>query len=62
MPIIIDVKESAFYKRGVREQKHLATTNMLKDNFLPIEKIAYYSQLSIDEVLAIKKELDQKQP
>ena len=58
MPVLIDVKESAFYKRGVRENAHTAIINMLNDN-LPIDKIAHYQQVTIDDVIAIKNELDE---
>jgi len=63
MPVLIDITQNALYKRGAREHaleiKREAIIDMLNDNFLPIDKIAQYLKVSIDDVIAIKNEIDE---
>ena len=64
MPVLIDVRESAFYKRGAKEQeiktKRAAIIKMINDD-LRIDKIAEYQDVTIDYVIQIKNELNEKE-
>lgn len=43
-------------KKGMKEEKKKAVMRMLSDGMLTLEKIAEYSELSIDEVKKLKTE------
>jgi len=68
MPILIDIKESAFYKRGAEEglekglekKARIACINMLKKG-MPIKDIAEILEVSIDYVIQIQNELYEKE-
>jgi len=61
MPITIDLTDHALFKRGAKEAKRASIIEMLNDGALPIDKIAKYAKVSVDDVIAIKNELDQKE-
>ena len=64
MPILIDIKESAFYKRGAEEglekKTRIACINMLKKG-MPIKDIAEILEVSIDYIIQIQNELYEKE-
>ncbi len=63
MPITIDLRDHALYKLGAEEgaveTERIAIIEMLKDG-VPIDKIVKYLKVSIDEIIAIKNELDEQ--
>ncbi len=64
MPITIDLRDHALYKFGAEEslekKTRLDIVNMLGDD-IPIDKIAQYLRISIDEVIRVKNELHEKE-
>ena len=61
MPIEFDINKDVVYQRGksegLSEGKKMVIVEMLKDGSLPLEKIASYARVSIDEVVAIQQEI-----
>jgi hypothetical protein len=45
------------YDEGDRKRAILVAMNMLQDGDLPLEKIALYSGLTLEQVLELEKEL-----
>jgi len=58
MPVIIDIRENALYKKAERETKHEVIVNLLQKD-MSIKDIAEVANVTIDEVIAIKNELNE---
>ena len=57
MPIEFDISKDVVYQKGKLEAKKTMITEMLKDGSLPLEKIAAYASVTVDEVVAIQQEI-----
>jgi len=64
MPITIDLRDHALYKLGAEEslekKTRLDIISMLNDD-IPIDKIAQYLRVSIDDIIQVKNELHEKE-
>jgi len=58
MPIEFDIKTDMVYQKGKLEGKKAMIIEMLKDGALPLEKIASYVQVSMEEVVTIQQEVN----
>ena len=45
------------YEQGVEQEKIDSAMRMIEDGDLPLEKVAMYSGLTLEQVLELKKEL-----
>jgi len=63
MPITIDLTDHALFKRGEKsgfeKKTRIAVANMLERD-MPIKDIAEILDISVNEVIAIKNELEQQ--
>ncbi len=63
MPLVYDIEDHALFKRGVKKgiekNKKSAIINMLKDD-VPLDKIAKYQDVTIDDVIKIQQELSRE--
>ena len=64
MPLEIDITDTWFYQKGyaqgVAKARVETAFRMLEDGYLPIEKIAKFSGLTIDEVIAMRDNIGHK--
>lgn len=59
MGILYDITKDYLYQEGLVKGKHEVVVNMLKEGTVPIEQIAKFTGVSLNEVKRIAKELKQ---
>ncbi len=48
------------YEQGIEQEKIDSAMRMIEDGYLPLEKIALYSGLTLEQALELEKELQLK--